>query len=181
MTRFLPLMTILTMAASLAACTGDGKQADQPSANAANATETIPVGDIRNAATASPRSAAPATDAITRYVGKYPFDKVGDHSWHDDPAIMQAIDAAVADKAVRKWVLGDNGPATPIAQLDGRVASWACEAHNCGPHQWVTLIDPVSGAAEICYFDESVTADRARWLSDGKDEMRAGKCPDVGS
>lgn len=173
MTRFL-LPTMLIALASLAACTGGEKKSEQPVANVTNAAEKGAAARLENATTP-----APAADAFTRYVGKYPFDKVGDHSWHDDPAVMQAIETAVSDRSVRKWVLGDNGPATPIASLNGKIASWSCEAHNCGPHQWVTLVDPRNGLAEICYFDEEVAADRTRWFSDGKDETRAGKCPEV--
>jgi hypothetical protein len=154
---------------ALAACTGGEKKEEAPSA--ANATAETP-------APANIASPAPATD-FARYVGHYPFDKVEGRSWHDDPAVGQAVDTAVSDKTVRKWVRDGDGPSTPIALVDGKVASWACETHNCGPHQWITLIDPKSGTAEICYYDEEAAADKVRWFIAGKEEQRPGQCPQV--
>ncbi|NWK96768.1 hypothetical protein DM806_14075 [Sphingobium lactosutens] len=175
MARRLLLTSMLIAPLALAACTGDEKADDQAAANASNVASnaTAPA----NAANAT--APAPAPDAFSRYVGHYPFDKVGAHSWHDDPLVVKAVEKTVSDKAVRKWVLEDAGPATPIAMVGGRVASWACEAHNCGPHQWVTLVDPRDGATEICYFDESVAPEKTRWFRDGKEEERPGKCPEV--
>ncbi|WP_298399878.1 Ivy family c-type lysozyme inhibitor [Sphingobium sp.] len=171
MTRLLPSAMMLLAPLALAACTG-GEKADNVAApNATSETANA-------AAPANVATPVPAAD-FARYVGHYPFDKVGDSSWHDDPAIVAAVTAAVGDKDVRKWVLEGDGPSTPIAMVDGRIASWACEAHNCGPHQWVTLVDPKSGAAEICYFDDEADADKARWFSAGKEETRAAPCPDV--
>jgi hypothetical protein len=169
------MISMLIAPLALAACTGGEKAGNKTAANATDATTDAAV--PANAANGA--ASAPAPDAFSRYVGHYPFDKVGAFGWHDDPAVVKAVETAVTDKAVRKWVLEDAGPATPIAMVDGRVASWACEAHNCGPHQWVTLVDPKNGVAEICYFDESVAADRTRWFSGGKEEARPGKCPEV--
>ncbi|WIW88330.1 hypothetical protein K3M67_15455 [Sphingobium sp. V4] len=169
MPRRLLLTTPLIAALALAACSGGG--ADRQASNRAD----------NGAAPANVTAAVPTGDRFSRYVDHYPFDKVGDHSWHDDPVVVRAVETAVTDETVRKWVLEDGGPSTPIAMVGGRVASWSCEAHNCGPHQWVTLVDPRSGAAEICYFDESVATDETRWFSGGREEKRAGKCPEVES
>ena len=175
------LWTALTIAAALSACNGEkAVQPDNVVDNASNAVANAAGSDAANAVNAaSANAAAPAADAFTRYVGKYPFDKVGAHSWNDDPAVVAAVQAAVGDATVRKWVLEDAGPSSPIATVDGKVAAWSCQPHNCGPHQWVTLVDPASGAAEICYFDESVDARATRWFKAGKEEKRPGKCPEV--
>lgn len=173
MPSFFRSAAMLMVPLALAACTAGEKEDNAAAANAVNnesANATAPVNVAAPAGVADP----------ARYVGHYPFDKVDGHSWHGDPAIIGAVTAAVGDKDVRKWVLEGDGPATPIAMVDGRIASWACEAHNCGPHQWVTLLDPKGGAAEICYFDAEADADKARWFRAGKEDVRAGPCPQVG-
>ncbi|ATI82435.1 hypothetical protein [Sphingobium yanoikuyae] len=173
------LWTVLTLpvllSVALAACSGEkSSPADNAADNAVNAVENA----MANAANAT-NAAAPSADAFSQYVGKYPFDKVGAHSWSDDPAVVAAVKAAVADKAVRKWVLEEGGPASPIATVDGKIAAWSCETHNCGPHQWLTLVDPASGTAEVCYYDEAVDAQSTRWFKAGQEEKRPGQCPDV--
>ncbi len=172
------LWTVLTLpvilSAALAACSSEkSSPVDNAADNAVNSVENA----MAHANTTD--AAAPAADAFGKYVGKYPFDKVGAHSWNDDPAVVAAVKAAVADKAVRTWVLEDGGPSSPIATVDGKVAAWSCETHNCGPHQWLTLVDPASGTAEICYYDESVDAQSTRWFKAGQEEKRPGQCPDV--
>src|SRR3546814_9780101 len=48
---------------------------------------------------ANESAVVPPPDAFSRYVGKYPFDKVGAHSWNDDPAVKSAIETAVSDRS----------------------------------------------------------------------------------
>ncbi len=166
---------LLAATALLSACSGERKAPENAAANASNAAAAV---NAANTTTPANESAvAPAADAFSRYVGKYPFDKVGAHSWNDDPAVTSAIETAVPDARVRKWVLAAEGPSSPIEVIDGKVAAWTCETHNCGPHQWVTLIDPKSGVAEVCYFDKAVAPDKARWFTAGKEESRPGPCP----
>ena len=177
MTRSTILAGFLAATALLAGCSSERKEApENAAANAMNAAEAVD--NTGNAASANESAAVPAADAFSRYVGKYPFDKVGAHSWNDDPAVKSAIETAVSDAKVRKWVLAAEGPSSPIEMIDGKVAAWTCETHNCGPHQWVTLIDPKTGAAQVCYFDEAVAPDKTRWFKNGKEESRAGKCPE---
>ncbi|BAV64986.1 Ivy family c-type lysozyme inhibitor [Sphingobium cloacae] len=174
MNRSTILTGLLAITALLAACSGGEKAPENTAANAVN----MAGAEVVNAVAAANESAtAPAADTFSRYVGKYPFDKVGAHSWNDDPAVKSAIEAAVPDAKVRKWVLAAEGPSSPIEMIDGRVAAWTCETHNCGPHQWVTLIDPVTGAAQVCYFDEAAATDKTRWFTAGKEESRSGQCP----
>lgn len=175
------LWTVLTLSVALAACSGD-KTAPTNNAveNALNAAANAAENAAANAVNAT-NIALPTANAFGKYVGKYPFDKVGAHSWADDPAVTKAVETAVADKAVRKWVLDDAGPSSPIGTIDGKVAAWSCQTHNCGPHQWLTLVDPASGTAEICYYDESVDAQSTRWFKAGKEEKRPGQCPQLPS
>jgi len=118
-----------------------------------------------------------AGSKLASYVGKYPFDKVDGVAWNDHALVKAGIAATVKDKAVLKAIATLDGPASPIEMKDGKVASWACEAHNCGPHQWAVLVDPRTGATDVCYFDEEADAARSRWfLSNGKEEKRDGNC-----
>lgn len=177
MTRSTILAGLLAATTLLAACSGEKSAPENVAANATNAVEATNA-TVNAAVPSNGTATAPAADAFSRYVGKYPFDKVGDHSWNDDPAIRSAIESAVSDAKVRKWVLAAEGPSSPIEMIDGKVAAWTCETHNCGPHQWVTLIDPATGAAQVCYFDEVVSPDKTRWFIAGKEESRPGKCPE---
>jgi len=174
--KFIPIS--MAAALALSAC-GGGKEAanrlDEASnslSNAANSVENAAaqVGNAANAVSA-------ATSGAARYVGKYPFDKVDGHSWNDDPAILSAIKAAVPDAKIRALVLEAEGPSSPIAQKDGKVLSWACQAHNCGPHNWTTIVDPASGAAEICYVNEEAAPGKTRWFKGGKEEVKSDPCP----
>lgn len=127
--------------------------------------------------TPSPRPAA-SPSALSGYVGKYPFDKVGGVAFLDTPAVTAAVKALVPDAAVRKLLLGGDGPGTPIASRDGKLIAWGCQTHNCGDHDWMIEIAPDGTAPAVCYHDARVTGDRSRWyLAPGRVEMRADDCP----
>ncbi|GLT02224.1 hypothetical protein GCM10007897_36290 [Sphingobium jiangsuense] len=161
---------------ALAACGGD-RGAENAASNMTNAADNAQAAADNAMAAANAANAAAAASGLSRYVGKYPFDKVGGHSWNDDPAVVSAVTAAVGDAKVRQLVLEAEGPSSPIVEKDGRVLSWACEAHNCGPHNWTTMIDAVSGAAEICYVNEEAAPGKTRWFKGGKEEVRTAPCP----
>lgn len=118
-----------------------------------------------------------AGSKLASYVGKYPFDKVDGVAWNDHVLVKAGIAATVKDAAVRKAIATTEGPSAPIEMKGDKVMAWACEAHNCGPHQWAVLIDPRTGAADVCYYDEEADAAKSRWfLAAGKEEKRAGNC-----
>src|SRR5215207_5064531 len=77
-------------------------------------------------------SAAPLAD----YAGKYPSDEVGGMTFLKQPAVIDGVGQAVADRAVRDWVLSPDTVQTPIAVKGGALLSYACEPHNCGDHNW---------------------------------------------
>lgn len=166
----------LALAAVLAAC---GAKADKTAAEAPKAGPTVAASDTAKAKTPPAPSPLPPTagSKLASYVGKYPFDKVDGVAWNDHALVKAGIAATVKDKAVLKAIATLDGPASPIEMKDGKVASWACEAHNCGPHQWAVLVDPRTGATDVCYFDEAADAAQSRWfLSGGKEEKRDGNC-----
>ena len=154
MRRLLPLSLF-----ALAACQ---QQADQPANTAVTATPTP-----------SPTQAAPA---LARYAGQYPTDTVaGGTSFLAEPLVRDAVASAVPDAAVRRRVLDSNVTATPIAAVDGRLLSYGCEPHNCGPHNWTIAIVPDGSKASVCYHDEDRKV--ARWYPDGAGADPAGGCP----
>ncbi len=163
--RHSPRILLLGAALLLAAC---GQQASdraddakpQPAQAAGGATEQ-PVADT----------------GLAAYAGKYPFDAVNGVAWNDHPAVKSGIAATVTDAKIRTTIETTAGPAAPIDERQGRMMAWACEAHNCGAHQWAVLIDPAGGATDVCYYDESVDTGRAHWfLAAGKEEWRDGNC-----
>lgn len=190
-------LPFLTLALALAACgaKADKTAADAPKGDAAATTATAPTtatGAPATAATGNPpdAGAAKATgptetsplpptagSKLASYVGKYPFDKVDGVAWNDHALVKAGIAATVKDAAVVKAITTTEGPAGPIEMKGGKVMSWACEAHNCGPHQWAVLIDPRTGATDVCYYDEDADAAKSRWfLAGGKQEKRDGNC-----
>ena len=185
--RRLPLFPVLAGAAllALAAC-GSGGDAAPPPADAqgvdAQAAADRPAAPSENPAAPAPADTAPAAktgDAknLAAYVGKYPFDKVDGVAWDDHPAVKAGLAATVKDAKVLKAIQTLEGPSAPIEMHDGKIMAWACQQHNCGPHQWAVLVDPATGATDVCYYDEAASATDARWfLAGGKEERRKGNC-----
>jgi hypothetical protein len=155
MTRFLPL----TALALLAAC----QRAPEPANDIAAAPSPTPEA-----------SASPATTAnLSRHAGKYPLDDVGGSSFLAEPAVRQLVAGVVDDPAIRARVLDRDVTATPIEEVDGRLLSYGCEPHNCGPHNWTIAIRPDGSGGAVCYYDQD--ANVARWYP-----RDAGKAPTDG-
>ena len=153
----------------LSACGGAAEQAPEAPA------PTTPTGAAEPSATAEAPS--PPPQPLTGYAGKYPFDEVEGVAWNDHPVVKAGIAAAVKDARARQAIETLEGPAAPIEMRGGKLLSWACEAHNCGPHQWAVHVDPANGATDVCYFDEAASATQSRWfLANGTEERRAGNC-----
>lgn len=186
--RRLPVFPALAGAAllALAACGSGDDAAPPPPADAqgvdAQAAADRPAAPSEAAAAPAPADAVPAAKAgdargLAAYVGKYPFDKVDGVAWNDHPAVKAGLAATVKDAKVLKAIQTLEGPAAPIEMHDGKVMAWACQQHNCGPHQWAVLVDPATGATDVCYYDEAASATDARWfLAGGKEERRKGNC-----
>ena len=113
------------------------------------------------------------------YAGKYPSDEVAGTTFLDEPAVIAGVEQAIADAAVRDWVLGRDTVQMPISVGAGMLLSQACEPHNCGDHTWTILMHVETGATDVCYHDAAeMGADQSRWyLAQGQTEMRAGLCP----
>lgn len=120
-------------------------------------------------------SAAPRVD-LSRYAGSYPTEAVaGGTSFLRDPAVRAAVAAVVPDATLRARVLDADVTATPIATVDGRLLAFACEPHNCGPHNWAVAVSPDGQRAAVCYYDEDRRI--ARWYPDGAAPPPSSGCP----
>jgi len=164
------LSTIL-LPAMLVACGAPATRSANNSATVANeagnATAAVPAGNQAQAA---------ATGPLSVFVGRVPNQEVDGVFFADHPLVRRAVEAAVPDAAIRRWVLSQ-GTSSVIALRDGRLVSSACEPHNCGPHNWTILIDPAGTSAEVCYAVNSI-GERATWYAAGRaPEERAGPCP----
>lgn len=149
------------------AATGDAAATPEPTASPSAAATEAP---------AAAAKGAPAND-LTAYIGKFPFDEVRGVTWDSHPVVVAGIRATVTDAAVRRTITTLEGPSAPIGTYQGKVGSWACEQHNCGDHQWTVLVDPTSGATDVCYHNAAQAADSSRWfIAGGRQETRPGNC-----
>ena len=135
------------------------------------------VGNDTRAVVHEPSPTPSPTVDLSPYAGKYPFDLVDGAKFIDLPAVREAIEGAVNDSEIRKWMLSeDSGPSTPIALRDGLLISHGCEAHNCGMHNWSLIVRPDGTAAQVCY-DESGQTGGARWYAAGELLTKKDTCP----
>lgn len=151
---------VLVALAALAACNQQPEPAPKP---------TVP---LTPAPLSSP-TPTPSPAALSRFVGHYPFDKVGEGAFIADASVRRAVEAAVPDPAIRDEVLSKDATAAPIAERGGRLLAWACEPHNCGSHNWTIAITADGSEAAVCYFDEG----RARWFPEGFKAPAGDGCP----
>jgi hypothetical protein len=158
MYRRLPLLLLVP----LAAC----QQPAQPATNQVGATA---------APAPTPTVSPPARADLTRYVGHYPLDGVEGDTFLSDAQVRAGVASAVPDAAVRARVLDPDVTATPIVMAQGRVLSYGCEPHNCGPHNWAVAITPDGREAAVCYHDEERGV--SRWYPAGFAPAPTGGCP----
>ena len=165
--------------AALAACGSAPENETAPVPNAATPAPGPQPQPAANATAPKPAGApAPAQAGLAAYVDHYPFDEVEGVTFLQHPQVRAAVAAAVPDAAIREWMFERVGPTTPIVRRDGRLLSWGCEAHNCGPHAWTILIDEAGSAAEVCYHDEEADGEASRWFATGRPvETRNEECP----
>lgn len=176
---FVAALLIGGVALVLSACdSGKTPAAPSPGDKASQAAPavTADTGEAKSATAAVAPAKAGAPD-LEAYVGKYPFDKVDGVAFEDHPLVKAGIAATVTDARVRTAITTTAGPAAPIGMIDGKVASWACQQHKCGEHQWTVFVDPATGATDVCYVNDPVMANESRWfLAGGKEEKRKGDC-----
>jgi hypothetical protein len=171
-------MRTIGISSTLLACllvAGCDKAKDSGNETAANAVAANAADTVGNAANAT----VATTSALAAYVGKYPFDKVAGVAFLDNPLVKAGVEKTVPDKDVRQWLLSpDSGPADMVFKSSRGIASWACEAHNCGDHNWTLFVDEAAGTTQVCYHDAETMQDQSRWY-DGKGgtAMKPDQCP----
>jgi hypothetical protein len=161
--------------AALAACgtsgPGTNNQAAGKSSEPSNA--SAPTNAVAG------NGSAAASGLLFAHVGRLPSDVVNGVTFLANPQVRAAVEAAVADPEVRRWVLREDVTSNPIGSRDGRIIATGCESHNCGPHHWSILIDTDGARAEVCYAQSS-TLERATWYVAGRPpEERPGDCPNT--
>lgn len=158
--------------AALAACGAGPTANNQAAGNAA-----APANAAAPTHAAADNSAAAIPGPLFAHVGHLPSDVVNGTTFLADPRVRTAVEAAVTDAQVRRWVLREDVTSSPIGSQGGRIVATGCEAHNCGPHHWSILIDTEGTRAEVCYAQNS-TLERATWYVAGRPpEDRPGDCP----
>ena len=159
--------------AALVACGGAGPTAN----NQAAGNDAAPADAAPPTNAAADNGAATTRGPLFAHVGRLPSDVVNGTTFLADSRVRAAVEAAVADAEVRRWVLREDVTSNPIGSRDGRIIATGCEAHNCGPHHWTILIDTEGTRAEVCYAQNS-TLERATWYIAGRPpEERRGDCP----
>lgn len=129
---------------------------------------------LASAAIALVAAAAPKVPDLSLYFGKYPFDSVKGISFLRHPRVRSVV-TANAPVGVSRWLLGES-TATPIGRKGRLILSYACEPHNCGPHNWTIVLG--SGAlGAICHYDSEIS-EEAVWFIQKKAVLRtANGCP----
>jgi len=144
----------------------DNGAMDDDASGATNA----PAGNVTSAR-------SPTDGPLSAYVGQYPFDPVAGVAFRDHPLVRAALVQAGGTNAPVDRILDGPGPSTPIARTgDGRILSWGCEQHNCGPHNWALILEADGSNGELCYHDEDATPATV-WLIDGRPTSRDEQCP----
>lgn len=133
--------------------------------------------DAATPATEATPAATSAAPNLSAYVGKYPFDEVEGVTFKNHPAVQAGLAKTVTNARIRTAITTTQGPSAPIAMVDGKVAAWSCQQHNCSEHQWAILIDPATGATDVCYQNDPAMVSETRWfLANGQEEKRKGNC-----
>jgi len=121
-------------------------------------------------------SAASAPPALTRYVGKYPHDKVAGVTFVRHPAVRRAVRSAVFEPAVTSEVLSE-GVAIPIVRQRSMIVAHACRPHECDTVNWAIAVLTPGTRAAVCYHNSDLMGDESRWFVGGSARLRTpGGC-----
>jgi hypothetical protein len=101
---------------------------------------------------------------FAQYIGHYPFDRVGHHSFIESPRVVARVRGVVSSAHVRDWVLSA-GVGIPIARSHGYITASSCEQHNCGAHHWNIIVDDTASKIAVCYYDADAR-NPVRWFGD---------------
>lgn len=118
--------------------------------------------------------------SFSRYVGKYPFNRVGDYTFIDDPKVLNLARAALPDPSILREMDVRMGTATPIRVSGDRLLAFGCENQNCGGFNWSMVITEKAGrqTMRICYHDAATMGLYSNWYENGRFKASvSGACP----
>ena len=110
---------------------------------------------------------------LSRYSGRYPFDRVGGVRFLDHPLVRRAVANAAPSARISARILAQ-GTSGVIVVTRTMVLAWACEPHNCGSHNWSIVIGRRNRAQFVCYKPDG---GRARWYRRHRPIAGGGGCP----
>lgn len=111
---------------------------------------------------------------LSEYMDQYPFDAVQGMSFLNHPVVRRAVENAAPTDRIRARIL-EPGVAGPIAMSSLFILSSACEAHNCGSHNWSILIGRTVPVHVVCY---KLEGRNAVWYRHGRQILSgSGRCP----
>ena len=124
-----------------------------------------------------------AAELLDRYVGKYPFDKVGGRSFYQLANVKKDF---IAKFGARGWATvlsySTAGPIEVVddAELGRVVVVRQCKPHDC-PNEAVILLQPSGSALGVCFAREvKGGAMKVEWLGPDKKvfPIRGNNCGD---
>jgi hypothetical protein len=110
---------------------------------------------------------------LSRYAGRYPFDRVGGVRFLNHPLVRQAVANAAPSVRIRARILRE-GTSGLVVVTRAMVLAWACEPHNCGSHNWSIVIGRRNQAQFVCYKPDGGTA---RWYRRQREVAGGDSCP----
>lgn len=165
-------IALVLLACGLAAC-------DRESAPTAAASPAEVEQASSAVATGEPTMGASmgAVDSLSVYVGKYPLDKVGDHTFFQHPVVQEGVSRAVTDPKVLEAIAAMKGPVGPVMRKDNDIAASQCELHNCGAHNYAVHVDATTNSVSaVCYYDEKAAPIATWYRSDGSKSSEGDGC-----
>ena len=93
-----------------------------------------------------------------------------------DADVRHAIDRTVTDRAMRDAIHHISGAATDAVAVDGKVAASRCDAANCNGENFAVYVDPASGEADVCFYDDVASSEASWFHPGGGTEKRYGSC-----
>ena len=107
-------------------------------------------------------AAARPLPSLSRYVGKYPTDKVAGISLYNHPRFRALVNAAAPSNMVAATILA---PAVEnrVERQGALIVAEMCEAHDCIDRQWTVAILSPNGPAAVCYYDSNLMGG-GRWF-----------------
>lgn len=121
---------------------------------------------VEQSASPSPGDGA----GLSRYVGKYPWDKVDGVDFLHDPVVRNAVKQSVTDPGLQKLLLVETEGATtgPIIESEGRLLMSAFDPASGGDVNWALLVAADGSAAALCHSTGVETGTHgAAWYQNG--------------